>query len=636
MKNILEYWIRAKDATGAVLKSALQKAKDFGKGVNKALSGVSSGAGFERVKEAAIHTDTALDTMAKGFYRVGLEGEKVWECMDVLERAMDNLNKGNIKAADLFEITRKSLSDVGLTAKQVKEGINILKRSMVEDLAVSGKEASGQMRRDFTGARDVVSALNGDIHSLGRAFVWLLGHIKKLNISAAMLSGIGIAVYALIEVVSKCVSWWQEKKKKMEEIQRLRFENTLKNYEKVQNEVNSSVSDYCDKLDREIERKRKLIDQNERLKSQELERLRIAELAAAKTDEERESINRDYDAAQAQNKAEAAVARANLNIEAGTKIKDAITKFIKPIEESIKGMEPSLKKLKDERDKILAKAKEDISKRRTGSGKFQVTQWGAFEYQRPLNDEEKKVALEEFMASDEGYKKANERYEKMDEQYKSSVRSLKEHMRKIQEGKDRIEDGKREAKNIEAEYEIDVWRDQEAAMYSYYQELARLEEESSEQALKDAEEQAQKKARLDKELHEQRMKAAEDELRQFNSMQSAAESRLAAAQSQVSKAWGFYRDKGKMQETINDYNAQKKAEEQWVKDFERLRSKRRDWRDIEFGQLSAEEEAVRQVALAKEEERAAQVALDSINEQTARAADAVEEIHKILSNGGEP
>jgi DNA polymerase III epsilon subunit-like protein len=189
-----------------------------------------------------------------------------------------------------------------------------------------------------------------------------------------------------------------------------------------------------------------------------------------------------------------------------------------------------MKKLEEERDKILANAKGRISKRTTGSGKFQVTQWGAYEYQRQLNAEEQKVALEEFMASDENYKKVNERYEKMKEQYDSSNRSLKEYLRKIQEGEDRIEDGKREVENVRAEHDIDVWRDEEEAMYQYYEALSRLEEENARKAQEDAE----KKARLDKELHEQRMKNAEDELRQLNTMQSEAENRLSAAQSQVS------------------------------------------------------------------------------------------------------
>jgi hypothetical protein len=629
VKNILEYWIRAKDQTGAVLKSALQKAKDFGTGVKKALSGVSKETGLERVKETVIHTEHALDLLGRGLDRVGVEGQEFRDCMDVMEKAMDNLNKGNIEASHLFEITKNSLADVGLTSKQVEQAINMLKRSMVNDMAVSGKEASKEMRRDFTGVRGVIDALNGNVHGLGRAFTWLLGHIKKLNLSAAMLSAIGVGVYFVVEAVSKCVEWWKEKKKKMEEIQRLRFENTLKNYEKAQNEVNLRISDFCDELDREIERKRKLIDQNERLKAQELERLRIAELSAAKTDQERENINRDYDAAQAQNKAEAAEARANLDIEAGGKMKDAIPRLIEPLKESIKGMEPSLKKLEAEKTRLEEAMRKDLSEERVLSRSFVAG--AVIENRGYLSKEEQDKRFEEWQASDENYKKVNERYEKMKEQYDSSNRSLKEHLRKIQEGTDRVEDGRREAENVRAEHEIDVWRDEEEAMYQYYEALSRLEEENARKAQEDAE----KKARLDKELHEQRMKNAEDELRQLNTMQSEAENRLSAAQSQVSKAWGFYRDKGKMQSEIDEFKAQQEAEKQWAKDFEKLRSKRRDWRDIEFGQLSAEEEAVRQVALAKEEERAAAEDLANINEQTARAADAVEEIQKILSGGGE-
>lgn len=72
-----------------------------------------------------------------------------------------------------------------------------------------------------------------------------------------------------------------------------------------------------------------------------------------------------------------------------------------------------------------------------------------------------------------------------------------------------------------------------------------------------------------------------------------------------------------MQKKIDDVLEQRAAEAQWEKDFQKLKDHRRDWRDVEFGKLSAEEEAVRQVAFAKEEEKAAQIALDEIAENTA-------------------
>lgn len=632
MSNVLEYWIRAKDATSAVLKSATQKVEQFGERVKQVMTGIGKGGGSERLAESVIHTERALDKLGMGLERIGVEGEQFNDCMDVMERAMDNLNRGNIKAADLFEITKQSMADVGMTSKQVEQTLQMLKNCMVQDVSVTGKDMARGLRTDFRGVHSIVGALNGNVFALGRAFTWLLGHIKKLNLSAAMLTGIGVAVYAVTEAVAKCVSWWREKKKKLEEIKALRFEETLKKYSQVQREVSDAVSDYNDKLDREIERKRKLIEQNERLKAQEIERLRIAELAAAQSNEQRESINREYDAQQAQNKAEAALAKAQMEIDTGDLAATNIELLITPLRESYEAMKKPLEELEKEQKRLEENSKKWL-KENMGT-KMVFSDYGGAVYQekREVSDEEIQDAFENFKLTNEEYKKVTERLEKMRESYKSTAREIEGFEKRIQRERDRVEDAKTEIGNIEAEYEIDQWKDYEESMHSYYEELARLEEEAARQAAKDAE----AKARLEKKMHEERMRAAEDEYRQSAKLQSEAESRLAAAQSQVAEAWGFYRDKNKMQEAINEFKAQQEAEKQWAKDFEKLRSRRRDWRDVEFGQLSAEEEAVRQVALAKEEERAAQMALDSINEQTARAAEAVEEIHKILANGGEP
>jgi len=639
--NVLEYWIRARDATSAVLKAATQKVEQFGNRIKQTFSGIAKESGAERLAESVIHTEHALDKLGMGLDRIGVEGEQFRECMDVMERAMNDLNKGNIKAADLFEITKMSLADVGLTSKQVEQALNALKGCMVQDVSVTGKDVSRGLRTDFRGVHSIVSALNGNVYALGRSFTWLLGHIKKLNLSAAMLSGIGIAVYAVTEAVSKCVSWWREKKKKLEEIKALRFEETLKRYSEIQKEVSQAVSDYNDKLDREIERKRKLIEQNERLKAQEIERLRIAELASAKSNDERDAINREFDAQQAQNKAEAAIAKARMEIETGQASADKISELVEPLKKE----SANLKKMLDAADAEADKRRKQLENtaRNTmvmehgwagggGMSMLGAEVGGPRNYYRNRTESEVQDYVSETLLGDNDWKRLTERREKLKAQYESITSDIKGFEKRIQRERDRVEDAKAEIENIEAEFEIDQWRDQEEAMYSYYQEMARLEEEAARQAQRDAEAQA----RLERQLHEERMRAAEDEYRQSAKMQSEAEGRLAAAQSKVAEAWGFYRDKGKMQEAIDDFRAQQEAEKQWAKDFEKLRSKRRDWREVEFGQLSAEEEAVRQVALAKEEERAAQVALDAINEQTARAADAVEEIHKILVNGGEP
>lgn len=163
----------------------------------------------------------------------------------------------------------------------------------------------------------------------------------------------------------------------------------------------------------------------------------------------------------------------------------------------------------------------------------------------------------------------------------------------------------KQAAKEEAEYQ--------RQLEEYYQMLN--EEAEAEQKLR--EELAREEREQEEKRHQQRIRNIQSEVSESEKLQSDAESRLSAAKAKVSQAWGWYKDKSSMQSEIDSYNEQKAAEVQWEKDFAKLKDKRRDWRDVEFGKLSADEEAVRQVALAKEEEQAAQKALDEIAENTA-------------------
>ena len=163
----------------------------------------------------------------------------------------------------------------------------------------------------------------------------------------------------------------------------------------------------------------------------------------------------------------------------------------------------------------------------------------------------------------------------------------------------------KQAAKEEAEYQ--------RQLAEYYQMLN--EEAEAEQKLR--EELAREEREQEEKRHQQRIRNIQSEVSESEKLQSDAESRLSSAQAKVSQAWGWYKDKSSMQSEIDSYNEQKAAEVQWEKDFAKLKDKRRDWRDVEFGKLSAHEEAVRQVALAKEEEQAAQKALDEIAENTA-------------------
>lgn len=146
-------------------------------------------------------------------------------------------------------------------------------------------------------------------------------------------------------------------------------------------------------------------------------------------------------------------------------------------------------------------------------------------------------------------------------------------------------------------------------------EAAKKAAEEKEKADKKAAEEAIKLAEKEKQA---RIKAAENAVRESEQKFSKMEQTLENARSDVQKAWGWYKDTDSMQKEIDDYKEQKKAEEQWAKDYAKLQDKygKRALHRMEFGELSANEEAVRQVALAKEREQAAQKALDEIAENT--------------------
>ena len=113
---------------------------------------------------------------------------------------------------------------------------------------------------------------------------------------------------------------------------------------------------------------------------------------------------------------------------------------------------------------------------------------------------------------------------------------------------------------------------------------------------------------------------------------SVANARLAAAQSAVRQAWGWYRDKDSLVAQLEEEKANAEAQRQYEKDFARL-SFRSDWRTAT--NLSVDQEAVRRVALAKEEEAAAQKAVEATAENTRRAAVALESIESAFAEGGD-
>lgn len=187
-----------------------------------------------------------------------------------------------------------------------------------------------------------------------------------------------------------------------------------------------------------------------------------------------------------------------------------------------------------------------------------------------------------------------------------------------------------------ANQEIDAKKKAYDDYLDYVRELD--EKEAQEEAQKaeendrnrrDADERDRKQ--MEDRLHRSRMANTRAEVQERAQMEAAAQQRLAAAQSAVRQAWGWYRDKGSLKTQLAEEQADAAAQSQYEKDFEKLRF-RRDWREAK--NLSLDQEAVRRVALAREEEQAAQEYAKVTAEASQRAADALESIEAAVNEGG--
>lgn len=190
-----------------------------------------------------------------------------------------------------------------------------------------------------------------------------------------------------------------------------------------------------------------------------------------------------------------------------------------------------------------------------------------------------------------------------------------------------------ERENIVAQTRLEV--DERKKAYDDYvayvegEEIRHAEEEwnrQQEEIRREAELELKERQRVERELAAQRIDDLRKELGERERAEGEARSRQGAAEGSLSQAWGWYRDQSRMQAVIDEQKAQAAAEVQWQKDFERLKTWRRDWRTAEFGSLSASDEAVRQVAFAKEEKAAADRAVIETAENTRDLAEKLDEL----------
>ena len=182
------------------------------------------------------------------------------------------------------------------------------------------------------------------------------------------------------------------------------------------------------------------------------------------------------------------------------------------------------------------------------------------------------------------------------------------------------------ADKIEADHKAQVEKDKAAAEKRAEEEKKAAEKAAAERARLDAQEAARRERERQAELaarirDHQKLLAAE------RAEESKTRSSVSAAESKLQRAWGWYRDKDSMAAQLAEEKADAQARKQYEKDFERLKSRRRDWRTAE--NLSVDDEAVRRVALAREEKEAAERHLAEIEKNTANLAEKLDELLQV-------
>ena len=179
------------------------------------------------------------------------------------------------------------------------------------------------------------------------------------------------------------------------------------------------------------------------------------------------------------------------------------------------------------------------------------------------------------------------------------------------------------ADKIEADHKAQAEKDKADAEKKAEAEKKAAEKAAAERARLDAQESARRERERQAELAE-RIRDHQKLLAAERAEESKTRSSVSAAASKLQQAWGWYRDKDSMAAQLAEEKADAQARKQYEKDFERLKSRRRDWRTAE--NLSVDDEAVRRVALAREEKEAAERHLAEIEKNTANLSEKLDEL----------
>jgi len=488
-----------------------------------------------------------------------------------------------------------------------KAGVEI--ELTAKDSASEKVEAAGKsMGEGLNPLGAVTAALNGNFAAMGRHLVMLAQKMKLLHMTMMQFTLYAALVMALV----KAVQTLREHFRAANEAANL---HELEGSKAALDEMKQSAADFAKEMENARKRgadAQKVFEDNAKainaMARAQNEFNKAQELALATTEEERAAIERKYQASDRADKAEA-----DRQIRENRR---------KALEEERDRLTRELAESEAAQGDYLAEARRTgnlglrAGKKAAGAG-FWRTAWAMIKGTAD-NDLEHAQSMGELQRENtELAEREMERQAELKRKLAMNAHELEMNAREAETAA--VEEMAAEQKELNAE---NAEMDRREA-----EERAAAEKAAADAAL-DAEKRrhAEKMANLAAEKNAQKVALTE-----LAHEESAAQRRLAAAQAEVSRAWGWYRDKDSMARQLEEEKAEAAAQEQFEKDFEKLKF-RRDWRTAK--NLSVDQEAVRRVALAREEEAAARRAAQETADNTARAAEAVEHIEAMIGEDG--
>lgn len=496
-------------------------------------------------------------------------------------------------------------------------------KSATDTVTKATKETGEAFRGEFNPMSAVIAGVSGSTEGLAQQMLGLASRIKGVHMSMMSFGLYAALVMVVVKAVKTLVDHFRQARIASDSIRLEKAQASLKNLRAEQERLNKEFDIGRAKTEAIRSSILSELSATEKLTAARREYNKALELSLAKTDEEKSTIERRY-TLQA---SEDAAANEKVRIAAD---RDKTITDIASWREQIKEYEESIKGAR--RDASWASKTQASTAKRIRSANW-FWHFGV-EDDAEINENAGNV-FSQALADIESYTAAIKELKAKITQGEETLKNLDTAEETVETSREteriKTETAERDAARAAAEAKMQAEAEAKAKESAHLTTEKKLAEQKRNEMEKAAEAEARaiKAARLkaNREVMAERRKNLEE----LTALESKAASRLAAAQSKVAEAWGWYRNKDSMAAQLKEEKAEAEARKQFEKDFEDLKF-RRDWRTAK--DLSVDEEAVRRVALAKEEETAAQKALAETAASTAKAAASLAQIEKVITQEG--